>query len=189
MLIYLHGFNSSPQSFKARLLRERLEALGHGHDFACPALDHRPAEAMAQVEALLANASSAATTLVGSSLGGFYATWLAERYGMRAALINPAVRPYDLLSQYLGAQKNLYTAQEYELTPRHLDELRALEVEAITPERYFLLVETGDEVLDYRAAVARYRGCQQRIIQGGDHGCSDFGRHLDVILSFAGVVF
>jgi len=188
MLIYLHGFNSSPQSFKARLLRSRMESLGRASDFVCPALSHRPSEAIAQVEPALSAARAGLTTLVGSSLGGFYATWLAERYGVRAVLINPAVRPYDLLADYLGPQKNLYTGQEYELTKQHIAELGALEVDALTPERYFLLVETGDEVLDYRAAVERYRGCRQSVIPGGDHACSDFARYLDIILSFAGVV-
>ena len=188
MLMYLHGFNSSPQSFKARLLQERMVALGRAGEFACPALSHRPNAAIAQVEALLAGRDPAGTTLVGSSLGGFYATWLAERYGVRAVLINPAVHPGDSLCAYLGIQKNLYTAEEYELTPEHLAELRALEVDAITPERYFLLVETGDELLDYRVAVERYRGCQQRVVPGGDHGCSDFACYVDVILSFAAVV-
>jgi predicted esterase YcpF (UPF0227 family) len=97
--------------------------------------------------------------VVGSSLGGYYATWLAEKRGVSAVLVNPAVRPYELLRPALGVQKNLHTGKEYEFTERHLAELAALEVPAITrPERYLLMVETGDEVLDYTQAVARYRG-------------------------------
>jgi hypothetical protein len=108
---------------------------------------------------------------------------------LKAVLVNPAVRPYELLRSQLGVQKNLHTGQEYEFTPRHLDELAALEVPAITrPERYLLMVETGDEVLDYRSAVARYRGCRQLVIEGGDHGFSDFTDYLDRVLEFAGVV-
>jgi hypothetical protein len=127
--------------------------------------------------------------LVGSSLGGFYATWLAERHGLKAVLVNPAVRPYEGLRELLGPQQNLHSGERYELTQAHLDELRDMEVAAITrPERYLLLVRTGDEVLDYRQAVERYRGCRQRVIEGGDHGFSDFGDYLDALLEFCGVI-
>ena len=187
MLIYIHGFNSSAQSFKARLLRERMTALGRGGDCACPELAHRPAQAMAQLEALLAAAPAARPALIGSSLGGFYATWLAEKHGLRAVLLNPAVRPWELLRDYLGPQRNLYSGAQYTLTARHLEELRALEVPAITPERYLLMVRTGDEVLDYRQAVERYAGCRQRVIAGGDHGFGDFGDYLDEALEFCGI--
>lgn len=186
MLIYIHGFNSSALSFKARLVRERMAVLGRESGYACPELAHRPAQAMAQLEALIAGAPAAQTALIGSSLGGFYATWLAEKYRLRAVLVNPAVRPWELLRDYLGPQKNLYTEAQYELTARHLDELRALEAPAISPELYLLLVRTGDEVLDYRQALARYRGCSQMVIPGGDHGFGDFGDYLDGVLEFCG---
>jgi predicted esterase YcpF (UPF0227 family) len=183
MLIYIHGFNSSPASFKANLLKQRLEALGRGAEFAAPALPDRPGAVAALLEHELANHPGAA--LVGSSLGGFYATWLAERHGLKAVLVNPAVRPYDALQQYLGEQQNLYTGERYELTQVHLEELRQMDVAAISrPERYLLLVRTGDEVLNYREAVERYRGCRQLVIEGGDHGFSDFGNYLDDVLEF-----
>jgi predicted esterase YcpF (UPF0227 family) len=185
MLIYIHGFNSAPHSFKARLVGERMRALGRGAEYRVPALPHRPAEAMALLRNLVERHPIAA--LIGSSLGGFYATWLAERYALRAALVNPAVRPYELLNGYLGPQRNLYTGAEYELTPRHIDELRALEIDAITPEHYLLLTRTGDEVLDYRLAVDKYRGARQQVIAGGDHGFGDFENYLDVVLEFCGV--
>ncbi len=183
MVIYIHGFNSSPASIKARLLKERL---GGGVEFAAPALPQRPAEAAALLDALAARHPGAA--YVGSSLGGYYATYLAEKHGARAVLVNPAVRPYELLRQALGTQKNLHTGAEYEFTGQHLAELAALEVPAITrPERYLLMVETGDEVLDYREAVARYRGCRQLVVEGGDHGFSDFASYLDVVLEHCGL--
>jgi predicted esterase YcpF (UPF0227 family) len=186
MLLYIHGFNSSPASLKAQLLKQRLEALGRGAEFSAPVLPHRPAEAAALLVALVARHPGAAA--VGSSLGGYYATYLAEHHGVRAVLVNPAVRPYELLRPALGVQKNLHTGAEYEFTPGHLDELAALEVPAITrPERYLLMVETGDEVLDYRQAVARYRGCRQLVIEGGDHGFSDFGDYLNTVLEFCGM--
>ncbi len=187
-LIYIHGFNSSPASFKARLIRERLDQLGCAGAFRAPALHDRPAAAIAKLEDELARAGPDAT-LVGSSLGGYYATWLAERHGLRAVLVNPAVEAPRLLEGLLGPQTNLYTGEAYELTPEHLAELRALDSGPITrPERYLLLVTTGDEVLDYRQAVSKYRGCRQIVVPGSDHGFGDFGDYLDDVLAFAGVV-
>ena len=185
-LVYVHGFNSSPASAKAQVLRERLGGLGRGAEFRCPALSPWPARAAANLEQAVEGCASRDVTLIGSSLGGFYATWLAERGLFRAVLINPAVRPSELFQPFLGPQKNLYTGDEYELTERHLRELRALEVEAITrPERYLLLVTTGDEVLDYRRAVEKYRGARRIEVPGGDHGFAMFADYLDLILDFA----
>ena len=185
MVIYIHGFNSSPLSSKAQLLKSKLEELGGGKEFSAPALPHRPAEAARLLDALVARHPGAA--VVGSSLGGYYATYLAEKHGIKAVLVNPAVRPYELLRSEFGVQRNFHTGAEYEFTQQHLDELAALEVPAITrPERYLLMVETGDEVLDYRRAVERYRGCRQLVIEGGDHGFSDFAEYLDVVLAHCG---
>lgn len=187
MLIYIHGFNSSPLSFKAKLVGERMAQLGRGGEFVCPDLPHRPGEAIALLDALVAKAGAGAS-LIGSSLGGFYATWLAERHGVRAVLVNPAVRPYVLLEPALGPQQNLYSGKRYRLTPEHLAELRELEVASITPARYLLITRTGDEVLDYRDALERYRGCEQLVIEGGDHGFADFGLYLDRALTFCGAL-
>lgn len=185
MLIYIHGFNSSPASSKAQLLKARLDALGRGAEFAAPALPHSPAQAAAMLDALAARNPGAA--LVGSSLGGYYATYLAEKHRLKAALLNPAVRPYELLKDNLGPQQNFHTGERYEFTAQHVDELRALDVGANTPGRYLLIVATGDEVLDYRAAVARYRGCRQIVVEGGDHGLSNFADRVDTVLDFCGI--
>jgi predicted esterase YcpF (UPF0227 family) len=186
MLLYIHGFNSSAQSHKARLARERMAALGRGADFVCPDLHHRPRQAIAQLEALIREAGDVPVTLIGSSLGGYYATCLAEEHALRAALLNPAVRPYERLREALGPQRNLCTGAQYEFTPQHLAELEALEVARITPSRYLLLVTTGDEVLDYRMAVARYAGCRQIVVEGGDHAFSTFADYLVPVLGFCG---
>jgi len=185
MLIYIHGFNSSPASSKANLLKSRLEALGRGVEFAAPALPHSPAQAAALLDALVARHPGAA--LVGSSLGGYYATWLAEKHGLKAVLLNPAVRAYELLAPLVGRQKNFHTGEEHDFTTQHVAELRALEVERVTPARYLLIVAKGDEVLDYRRAVERYRGCRQFVIEGSDHGLSDFADYLETVLDFCGV--
>jgi predicted esterase YcpF (UPF0227 family) len=185
MLLYIHGFNSSPASAKAQLLKAKLEALGRGAEFAAPALPHSPKQAAVLLDALVARHPGA--TLVGSSLGGYYATWLAEKHGLKAVLLNPAVRPYELLRGEVGVQRNFHTGEEYVFTSGHLAELAALEVEGITPGRYLLIVAKGDEVLDYRRAVERYRGCRQIVIEGSDHGMSDFSDYVDTVLEFCGV--
>jgi predicted esterase YcpF (UPF0227 family) len=187
VLIYLHGFRSSPASFKARLLGERMAALGRAGEYACPQLPVSPAEAVGLVARNWGLGPG--VTLVGSSLGGCYATHLAERHGCRAVLLNPATRPAAGLARYLGPQ-TLYhdPSQSFELLPRHLDELRAIEVAGITrPERYLLIAATGDELLDWREMVAAYPGARHTVIRGSDHGLSDFAEHLDAVLAFAGV--
>ncbi len=189
MLIYLHGFNSSPQSTKARQLQAHLQSMGRAADYRCPALPDRPAQAIAVVEREMTRAPAASITLIGSSLGGYYATWLAETHGVRAVLVNPAVTPHIGLRAYLGMQRNLYTGAAYELTERHLDELEALWVERPTqPQRYYLMVTVGDEVLDYREAVTKYAGARQLVVPGSDHGFAQFAQYLDSVLEFAGVV-
>ncbi len=185
MLIYLHGFNSSPASRKARVMKAYLEARGLAHLFACPALPHRPSDALRAIEAEIAR--SRTPTLVGSSLGGFYATWFAETRNLRAVLINPAIVPYVGLESLLGEQKNLYTGETYQLTREHLEEWRALAVERVDPERYLLLLETGDELLDWRIAARKYEGARMAVRDGGDHMLQSFPEHLPRILRFAGI--
>jgi predicted esterase YcpF (UPF0227 family) len=187
MILYLHGFNSTPASHKAQLLKRAMEERRLGHLFACPALPHRPQEAIAAAEAGIARAAPHGVTLVGSSLGGFYATWLAERHGCRAVLIQPAVSPHIGLAAYLGPQKNLHTGEPYELTREHLEGWRALVAERVDPERYLLLLETGDEVLDWREAARRYEGARMVVRDGGDHTLQSFPEHIPRILAFAGL--
>jgi uncharacterized protein len=188
MLLYIHGFNSSPASFKANVLKDSFARAGRSSEFLCPALPDRPVQAMALLEAMLPQHTLDTVTLVGSSLGGFYATYLTEKYGTRCVLLNPAIYPHDGLRDYLGPQKNLYTGEEYRLTEQHLDEMRALFVPQLTRlDRYLLITATGDEVIDYREGVSRYAGAEQIVIQGSDHGMSDFADHLDKLIAFAGV--
>lgn len=187
MIIYLHGFNSSPQSHKAQVLARFMAERGLGAHYACPALPPLAAEAIAAIEALMARHAGARFCYLGSSLGGYYATYLAEKHDAKAVLVNPAIEPHIGLRAYLGEQKNLHTGEPYQLTEAHLREWRSLWVPRITPSRYLLIVETGDEVLDYRRAVARYQGAEQVVIEGGDHSLQSFPRHLPRILAFAGL--
>ena len=182
MILYLHGFNSSPQSHKAQVLGRYLEEQGLGAHYACPALPPEAGQAISEIEKLIKKSKSVG--LVGSSLGGFYATYLAEKHDARAVLINPAIDPHVGLRAYLGPQKNLHSGEPYELTQAHLAEWQKLYVPRLTPGRYLLLVETGDEVLDYRRAVERYRGSEQVVVTGGDHSLQSFPEHLPRIVEF-----
>ena len=186
-IVYLHGFRSSPASIKATRLREAVEALASPAKLHVPALEHAPAQAIAHVVEWVERNADVPLTFVGSSLGGFYATHLAERFGARAVMINPAVRPYDDLRPWVGPQTNLYTGETFIVTQAHMDELSDLKVTRIThPGRYFLLVESGDEVLDYREAVAFYGGAYQYVRGGGDHTFTEFAAQIPAILRFAG---
>ena len=182
MIVYLHGFNSSPQSHKAQVLARYMAQRGLAGDYACPALPPLATDAIREIERVV---NGRQVCYVGSSLGGFYATHLAEKHAARAVLINPAVDPHVGLRAYLGPQRNLHTGEPYELTKAHLAQWRRLCPERVTPHRYLLIVETGDEVLDYRKAVQRYAGAQQIVVEGGDHSLQSFSRHLPRILDFA----
>lgn len=186
-IIYLHGFNSSPRSSKALRLGAALASLANPPRYHVPELPHRPAAAFDLAARRLAPLAPGAVTLVGSSLGGYYATALAERFGCRAVLINPTIRAHLDLRPYLGAQRNLHSGEPWVLTPGHLDELAALATVAPTdPSRYLLMVETGDEVLDYRLALPYYHGAWQFVRGGGDHGFQSFDGQIQTILRFAG---
>ena len=186
MIIYVHGFNSSPASHKANQLRKRLAAIGREDAFACPALSHWPQQALACLKETVANAGTEPVTLVGSSLGGFYATWLTEHLGCRSVLVNPAITPHEGLRAYLGKQRNLYTDDEYEFTEDHLAQLKDIYVpRPANMDRYLLIHTTGDELLDWRVAVRRYQGCRQIVVEGSDHGFGEFCDYIDCVLEFA----
>lgn len=185
MIIYLHGFRSSPDSFKARLIGARLTAQGRGAEFDAPALPVSPRAAIAHVASR--HRLSAADTLIGSSLGGCYATVLAARHGCRLVLLNPALRPSAGLSGYIGRQTFFHDpTRSFEWTVDHVQELREIEpVRLAHPERTLLIAATGDELLDWREMVAFCRGADCRVIQGSDHGLSDFADHLETVLAFS----
>lgn len=183
-LLYIHGFNSSPQSHKARQTEAWLAAEHPEIGFRCPFLSAYPDIAMRELEAELA-AVSGPVYLMGSSMGGFYATWLAARRGARAVLINPAVRPWLGRDYLLGPQANHHTGEIAVIEPRHLDALRAWEVDPLPrPQDLLVLLQTGDEVLDYRQAEDKYRVCRLVVEPGGDHGFQHFERHFSAIHEF-----
>ena len=187
-IVYLHGFNSSPASSKAQQLLAYLTKFGKAHAFDAPALHHRPAFAMRRIEAKYGASHADDITFVGSSLGGFYATYLTEKYGFKSILVNPAVAAHIGLAAYIGEQVNFHSMEKYDLTQQHIAEWQALAVAAPQRlERYWLMVETGDETLDYREAVKFYQGAKQLVIEGGDHGFQAWEKLLPEIVEYAGL--
>ncbi|RLU01376.1 YqiA/YcfP family alpha/beta fold hydrolase [Ketobacter sp.] len=183
-LFYIHGFNSSPQSAKARILGEAVASMP-GVQLHVPGLPYDPQRSIDILKSAVEACLPQPVGLVGSSMGGFYGTWLAEHYDLPLVLVNPAIRPYELLKDYLGINENLYTGERYEFTEQHIDVLRQLDVPVITrPQRYFLLTQTADEVLDYRQGVEKFAASQQTVEPGGSHGFDHFERHLPAIFSF-----
>lgn len=188
MILYLHGFRSSPLSFKAQLLAERMRALGQADQYLCPQLPASPQAAVAQALQLAQSCPAEQLTIIGSSLGGYYATWVAEMLGCRAVLLNPAVKPPRDLEPYVGVTTAFHTDAPFEFKRSYIAELEALQIETISrPERYFLLAATDDAVLDWQEMIAQYPGARHRVINGSDHGLSDFARYADEVLAFCGV--
>ena len=185
-LLYLHGFRSSPQSTKSRMTHAWVQAHRPDLHWWCPPLAASPEAAMREVFARVDTWPHARMAVIGSSLGGFYATAVAERYGCPAVLLNPAVDPARDLVKYIGPQPAWHDpAQVVEVRLEHMAELRALTVPAITrPERYFVVIAKGDEVLDWREMSTRYAGCAIRLLEGSDHALSDFDQDLPHITRF-----
>ena len=185
-LLYLHGFRSSPRSFKAQRLQAWLAAHRPEVHWWCPQLPPSPRAAMALVRQGIEAWPAASSAVRGSSLGGFYATAVAQATGWPAVLLNPAVDPARDLAAYIGELTAFHDPeQHFFFRAEYVDELRDLVVPAIThPERFFAVIAKGDEVLDWREMAARYAGAQMRLLEGGDHALSDFDEHLPHILSF-----
>jgi predicted esterase YcpF (UPF0227 family) len=187
-LLYLHGFRSSPQSFKARRMAQRMA--GHpGVVWWCPQLPPSPREAMALVMEGIASWPRDRMAVVGSSLGGFYATHVAEATGCRAVLLNPAVDPARDLGKYIGDQTAWHDPSErFHFAAEFVDELRALECGPVRdPGRYFAVIAKGDEVLDWREMTGRYPGVRLKLLEGGDHGLTDFDDHIGEVFGFLGL--
>ncbi len=186
MILDLHGFTSGPQSHKAQALGARMRERGLGEKFICPQLPASPREAIALAEGLIAR--HGVSTVVGSSLGGYYSTYLAESFDLKAVLVNPAVIAHLSLKDYVGPQRWLYTGEAFDFGREHIEELRAIEIPVLgKPQRFWLLVEEGDETLDYRHAVSRYAGARQTVLPGGDHSFTRWNDYLDPVIAFAGL--
>ncbi|MDE2298413.1 MAG: esterase [Burkholderiales bacterium] len=187
-LLYLHGFRSSPQSAKARITAAWVQQHQPDLTWWCPQLPPSPREAMQMLLDRLADWPAAQTGVIGSSLGGYYATALAERLGCRAVLLNPAIEPARDLAQHIGETTAWHSDARLYFRAEYIDELRAIAPAALTrPERYFAIIAKGDEVLSWVEMSARYRGCRVELLEGGDHALSDFADHLPEVLAFLGL--
>jgi hypothetical protein len=186
LLLYIHGFNSSPLSLKAQVMAEYCKQHRPDIRVEIPQMPCYPAQAAAFIDDLVSSLKQDYTIgLVGSSLGGYISTWLNSRHQLPAVLVNPAVKPYELLVDYLGQQVNPYTGEQYWLEPQHINELRAMNVEQLVdPTQFWLLQQMGDEVLDYRQAVAKYAESKQTIEPNGDHSFVDFERFPADVIQF-----
>lgn len=185
LLIYIHGFNSSPKSAKAKLVIEYMSVNYPDIVFKVPQLPHYPNEAIAMLENIIAEYPQHQLSFIGSSLGGYMATFLVNKFAGRAVLVNPAVAPYDLFKDHVGMQLNPYTRTRYQLRMEHLRDLVALDSPTIKhPEAFWVLLQTDDEILDFRQAQSKYRRCKLTIEQGGDHSFQGFERYLPEIMKF-----
>jgi len=188
-LLYLHGFRSSPKSTKARMVEARVRERHSGVTWWCPQLPPSPREAMRMVMAGVAAWPAGRMGVIGSSLGGFYATCVGQACDCRAVLLNPAVDPARDLSKYVGEQTAWHDpAERFFFEPRYVDELRALEPGPIRhPENFFAVIAKGDEVLDWREMTARYAGCRIELLEGSDHAISGFDEHIAEVFRFLGL--
>ena len=188
-LLYLHGFRSSPKSAKARTMAAWMAAHRPDVHWWCPQLPPSPKEAMAMVFEQLASWPVERMAVVGSSLGGFYATVVAERTGCLAALLNPAVNPARDLAGYIGELTSFHDPDDhFYFRAEYVTQLRVMTPRTLTrPERYFALIAKGDEVLDWHEMSARYPGAALHLLEGGDHALSDFDTHLPGLLGFLGL--
>jgi predicted esterase YcpF (UPF0227 family) len=188
-LLYLHGFRSSPKSFKARLMADWLARHRPDVTWWCPQLPPSPREGMDMVLAELARWPVEHMAVMGSSLGGFYATVVAERCACRAVLLNPAINPARDLAGYIGDLTSFHDPDDhFYFRPEYVTQLRLMTPRAITrPLRYLAVIAKGDEVLDWREMSSRYAGAAMELLEGGDHALTDFESQLPRIARFLGL--
>ena len=188
-ILYLHGFRSSPKSAKAQLMAAWMRAHRPDVEWWCPQLPPSPKEAMALVAERLATWPLERMAVVGSSLGGFYATVVAEGAGCPAVVLNPAINPARDLAGHIGDLTSFHDPDDhFYFRAEYVTQLRVMTPRAIThPQRYFAVIAKGDEVLDWREMSARYDGATIRLLEGGDHALSDFDTDLPQVLAFLGL--
>ncbi|MGX9462074.1 YqiA/YcfP family alpha/beta fold hydrolase [Shewanella sp. A14] len=187
MLLYIHGFNSSSRSYKAVQTADYIKQHFPQVDFYQPQLPSSPKAAMTLLCNITEQAKQQGLALrfIGSSLGGYFASYLAETYGGRAVLINPAVKPFELFEQFIGSQYNPYTNEHYQVLPQHQNDVALFNTHVIRhPDRFLVLLQTGDEVLDYRQALHKYHSCELHLEPDGDHSFVGFEQQLDKICKF-----
>ena len=188
-LLYLHGFRSSPQSAKARQMANHVARHHPGVTFWCPQLPPSPRAAMEMVAEGVAGWPGDATAVVGSSLGGFYASWVAHHAGCPSVMLNPAVHPARDLARYIGEQTTWQNpAERFFFLPEYIGELQALGTHNLPPAApELVIIAQGDEVLDWREMAGRYPHARQMVQAGGDHALSNFSDYLPAVVEFLGL--
>jgi hypothetical protein len=184
MTIIIHGFGSAGKGGKAMLFREYFKE--QGKPCIAPSLSYVPELAMDTLEQLVLSCGDD-VTLIGSSLGGYYAIYLAEKYGLKAVLINPAVDSSKTLKRVLemgGKATNYYDNTEFTWNENHVKMLQNYRVDEVENGEYLLLLQTADDVLDYREAVAKLPHATTIIEEGGTHPFEGIERHFERILRF-----
>jgi predicted esterase YcpF (UPF0227 family) len=188
LLVYLHGFRSSPRSSKAVMTGDAIQALSTAAnpiEWYCPQLLASPKESMSLVTEHIDQSKADHLVVIGSSLGGFYTNYLAEKYGCKAIVLNPAVRAARELAPHVGMMTAYDSEEPFDFRPEYIDELKALQVEKISnPHRYFLIAAKGDELLDWREMVDFYPGAKHLVLEGSDHGIADYQTHLPQVIDF-----
>ncbi len=193
-ILYIHGFNSSPLSVKAEQTRIYLAKHFPDVGFICPQLATTPAQAIIQLEQLIENdGAQTQWYLIGSSLGGYFASYLTAKYNCLTVLVNPAITPYELLHDYIGEQVNPYSQVVYQVTEEHMQQLKALEqiapsIDSAQKNNFLVMVQTGDEVLNYQQAVEKYQHCRLVVQKGGDHSFIDFDKCLPTICDYFNLI-
>lgn len=191
LFIYLHGFNSSPDALKAQQVSTFIDDNEIEVTYLRPCISDKPDQAIRQLDALIQSSLNQyqRIILIGSSLGGFYATYLADKYELQAVLVNPAVRPHELMRKYLGWNENPYSQVRYELTATHMQTLQSAYINSLQrPCQFLVLLQMADEVLDATEASARFYQCACRIAPGGDHRFQHFDQLLPDIFHWAGLL-
>ena len=156
-MLYLHGFLSSVQSLKAQQTLAYCSEIGLRENITIPQMNHGPAETIAALHALIDENDAGNLVLMGSSLGGYYATYLSEFYEAPAVLINPAVRPYELWESRLGENRNYHSGKIHVVTREHIEELKQIDVPVLSkPKNFKVFLQTSDEVLDYQQALEKF---------------------------------
>ena len=183
-ILVIHGFNSSPQSLKAQITEQYIGQHFPHIEVICPQLLSNPNAAIQQLCDIIDSDKQCQWYITGSSLGGFFATYLVDKYDLKAALINPAIKPYNLLADIVGEQTNPYTGEVYQVTLEHMYHLKAFEIDKITAKNFLVMVQTGDEVLDYQHAVEKYQQSHLCIQRGGDHSFVNFEKMMPEIVEF-----
>jgi len=183
-ILYIHGFNSSPQSHKALITKAYINQYFPSVKFYCPQIAVTPKKAIQQLESFFDKYPDESWCLIGSSLGGYFSTYLSEKFNVKAVLVNPAVKPYELLKDYVGRQINPYTNEEYRVENTYLEDLVAIEQQKIVKNNYLVMVQTGDEVLNYHQAVVKFQHSLLIVQPGGDHSFINYEAMLPTITDF-----